>query len=354
MVSQQFACCLFLVGIYYLLCSCSFVKEAPFCSCAVGEDVLYAQIRHFDGRCALLFFGVPRIFQSTAFPSIQRYILDPNKECDIFAHSYNISSLTVIRNDEKEAAIIPAELYLLVKNDTEKLHIENMESFYAERNLSFFRQHHHRGWGESIGSTDNMVKAWHSIEGVWNIMENYKKKYHKSYSRVGIFRSDLFYTHNISIQNPNEKAVLPDFAWNQIKMRDMYNGAAVNDRGMYGNFEHAKIWATERFSFIPWYAWRHSSELTPIDSYNPGQGIHSESFMYELLKFFQVPYEEKALCFFRLRANRVVLSEDCIVPKLHQVAKQSGVSSAEFNKQMLSHLMCKGSDSKVPAKPCLK
>lgn len=304
-------------------------------------------------HCALLFFGVPRLFRSAAFPSIQRYILHPNKECNVFVHSFNISTLTVIRNDEHVASLFPADLNLLVHNDQERIQLESMETFYSKHNISFFRQHHHRGWGESFGSTENMVKAWHSIQGVWNIMKQYQLKHKIRYKRVGLFRCDVMYTHTISIQNPTERAVIPkDFVWYLKKKQDT---RLVNDRGMYGDYQYAEIWATKRFSFASTYVKRHSNESALSGVENTAQGIHSESFLYELLEYFRVPYEEKNMCFFRLRATGVVLHEDCIIPGLKHMPQNAGYRALEgFNRELVSRLKCKGKSSKSPIIPCTK
>ena len=301
--------------------------------------------------CALLFFGVPRLFRSTALPSIQRYMLTPNKECDVFVHSYNVTTLSVIRNNEANAELVPSDLYLLVNNDTDRILLEGMESFHAKRNLSFFHQHHHKGWGESFGSTDNMVKAWHSIQGVWDIMEHYQQTHNINYTRIGLFRLDVFYTHNIVIQDPSEKAVIPaDFVWWSKKKKKSTH--LVNDRGMYGNYEYARIWAAKRFAFAPEYIERQNNKSTS----HKLQGIHSESFIYELLNNYQVPYQEKEMCFFRLRANGVVLHEDCIVPGLTKSFKYAGYHSlVGFNEQMLRELKCKDKGSRSPpARLCVE
>ena len=305
-------------------------------------------------RCALLFFGVPRLFRSTALPSIKQYILTPNSECDVFVHSFNISTLSVVRNNEENAPLSPWDLRLLVENSTEQLMIEDLKTFYARRNLTFFHLHHHKQWGESFGSTDNMVKAWHSIEGAWDLMEHYQLSHKLNYSRIGLFRLDVFYTHAINIRRPSETAVIPaDFVWWQEKEEQCRT--LVNDRGMYGDYGYAKIWATKRFPFAPEYTENHKNETIPEKGDNCAQGIHSESFLYELLNKFQVPYIEKEMCFFRLRANGVVLHEDCIIPGLDKTAKNSGYAAfVGFNREILSGLKCQSRRTKSLPIPCVE
>jgi len=52
-----------------------------------------APIPTTPAACAVLFFGVPRLFRLVAFSSNQKYILDVNAECDVFVHTYNVTKL---------------------------------------------------------------------------------------------------------------------------------------------------------------------------------------------------------------------------------------------------------------------
>ena len=60
-----------------------------------------------------------------------------------------------------------------------------------------------RGWTYPT-SMDNMIKQWHSIDAVWNLMNNTNH-----YDRVGLFRVDVKYKTPIDISDAD--AVIPNF-----------------------------------------------------------------------------------------------------------------------------------------------
>ena len=52
-------------------------------------------------RCALLFFGLAKKFQEIVLPTISSSILKHNPECDVYVHTYNVTSVSNPRNNEK-------------------------------------------------------------------------------------------------------------------------------------------------------------------------------------------------------------------------------------------------------------
>ncbi len=73
-------------------------------------------IERMNQPCALLFFGLVKHFDDLALPSIQKNIVGPNHQCDIYLHTYNITDLPVNpRNGEDHH---PARL-----NTSEEFHI---------------------------------------------------------------------------------------------------------------------------------------------------------------------------------------------------------------------------------------
>ena len=137
---------------------------------------------------------------------------------------------------------------------------------------------------------DNMVKQWHSIEQVWNLMEEAENKLNIHYERVGLFRSDVLYANPIDIMDGNDDAVTPMFA-----------SSRANDRMFYGSYENARIWATIRFP--------------SVECYRPSKkkyGLHSEQFMKDqILASMNTRVVKKDICFFRVRATGLVMSDDC-------------------------------------------
>jgi hypothetical protein len=274
--------------------------------------------------CALLFFGVPRMFREAALPSIQKYLIEPNPNCDIFVHTYNITILTASRNNESNGALFPRDVYKLHPTAAR---IESVRNVLKMRDMSFFRKNHHPGWGDCCSSTVNMVKQWHSISGAWTLMEHYAQKTKKRYDRVGLFRLDVFYTHPIYVvrpttittndsdaigalreENGEEQAVVPHFLWVKATP-EHYFWNFTNDRMFYGNYQYAKIWATQRFDRVKKYINRKKTR-TKVEMMRYDQGIHSESFMDYLLR--DIPKVQKnPICFWRLRTTGTVRYDDC-------------------------------------------
>ena len=248
--------------------------------------------------CALLFFGLAKQFRSLILPSIEQYILSipANEQCDIFAHTYDVTEV-VGKSHKNETGIIinPKEIYDLTSNvvmDTE-------EEFQSARRFKklmngIYKPTRRMGWStESLG---NMYRQWHSIERVWDYMTEFEGKQNIQYERVGMFRSDVLYQTPINIFEGGD-AVIPKF------------GFLVNDRMFYGTRRNAHIWSKIRFSGM----------LTPgcYKRRHPSIGMHSEFYMKDFIlqkmstsTNTQV-YEDLNICFFRVRSNGDVETDDC-------------------------------------------
>lgn len=257
-------------------------------------------------RCALLFFGAPRLFRSVVLPSIRKHLIGPNPSCDVFVHTYNATLLSSDRSGETNQTLRPTDVLDLTAPSRVILEPPNL--FHNTRNLSWFREHHHSSWGPCCGSTDNMIKQWHSIEGVWDLMEAHHPQNSPYYHRVGLFRSDVFYTHPIQVEDSIEEAVVPDWVF---KGRKAAKGEhLINDRMFYGTYENAKVWAKGRFPYAPKYL-RHYQDAQD----GRRQGIHSESFLHSLLvQAHHLPLTLAPVCFWRTRATGMIMAMDCQVP----------------------------------------
>ena len=234
-------------------------------------------------HCALLFFGLVKEFQ-VVLPSINEYILQHNPECDVYAHTYNITSVTNKRNHEKNAPIRPYDVYKLTAN----VELDKMEAFHDAKNVSYYRQFfptsRRFNWAYPT-SMDNMIKQWYSIERVWGLMRSAEKKKKCTYDRVGLFRLDVVYLNAINIGDANEKAVTP---------RAIGKGE-MNDRMFYGSRSNANVWATQRFDNVERYVQKYKE-------------LWSESFLRFLFRNIRV--KERHICFKRIRADGRVEGRD--------------------------------------------
>jgi len=266
----------------------------------------------FDNSCALLFFGLPRQFKDIAFPSIKKHIIDPNKNCKIFIHAYNVKQAVESRDKISNGRVDIEELELLTSTiDTSQVLLETEEDFLDQRNLTYFRQFFPRPSHWSYpASMDNMVRQWHSIAGAWKTMTVFEEKNEIRFNRVGLFRIDLKYDDTINVESTEEVAVVPKLMYKVTRW------GGTNDRLFYGIRDAAEIWATNRFGSIKEYlSWQGSNP-----HYEGKYGLHSEDFLrYLLLHKWGLPIEEKPYCIQRVRSNGEVLEKDCdyIIKETH-------------------------------------
>ena len=272
--------------------------------------------------CALLFFGLIKSFSNLVLPSIRENILQNNPSCDIFLHTYNFTNIPPnIRNNESKDDLEYRvnDVYLLTGNVV----VEDVNFVYKKRgkDMSMVKKYSYLGWGACCLSTENMIKQWHSIESVWNLMEETSAKMPLSqYKRVGLFRSDILYITPINISD--SRAALPAFS----------SWYGVNDRIFYGCYEHAKVWATMRFQFIEpftkYYLIKNHSwdNILPLEEsssrstndiisnylhHGGRQGFHSETFLAKMLLNYSIPFEAKPICAWRIRSGGIVQKYDC-------------------------------------------
>ena len=271
-----------------------------------------------EKACALLFFGIGRNFKDIAFPSIQQHILDANPSCDIFVHTYNDTEAQGSRKNmggegENTDSIYASEMLLLT--DRSKIMFETEKEFRHQRDLDFYRALFPMpsSWDYPL-SMDNMIRQWHSINQVWTIMESHEQLQRKRYYRVGLFRPDVYYTHDIRIDDVNETAVIPSMMYEPTLWR------GYNDRMFYGDRSYAQVWATDRFdSVVPYLRWQKENTDTTVKA-----GLHSEDFMRYLLTIrWPMPLAIKDICFQRIRASGIILTRDCKLLNIDDIEQKN-------------------------------
>jgi hypothetical protein len=234
--------------------------------------------------CALLFFGLPKRFSDIVYPSIQENILQYNPHCDIFAHSYDVPEITSSRNREYGIPLRTDVLRIMTP------HIRIDPADPLPHNMTYYRQFYGwrtRSW-EYPTSMDNMIKQWHSIAQVWDLMHNYSNAQNKSYAQVALFRPDVLYRNPIDIFDG--PAFMPHFGW------------PANDRMFAGTYDNAKIWSTRRFASLDGAL--RNGFLT--------KGLHSESYIAEvILPQMHDRVERRTICFQRVRATGHIRRDDC-------------------------------------------
>jgi hypothetical protein len=251
--------------------------------------------------CALLFFGLPKRFKDIVLPSIRKHILHINPGCHIFLHTYNVSTVTNPRNQEREAPLDPNEVFLF--KEATRIFVENVDDFHRQQNLTKFRQYfpHRKGWVYPT-SLDNMIKQWHSICQAWKIMVVHEERRRSNntvgefrYERVGMFRSDVLYVNDIDIMDGDATTTL----FNN-------NPRYMSDRLFYGIRKHSKRWACGRFEHVKDYMETKFGQVNRL---------HSENFLFHLMGHWRVPMQYRDICVQRVRATGRIQTEDCNILK---------------------------------------
>jgi hypothetical protein len=264
--------------------------------------------KDLNTSCALLFFGVGRQFLDVAFPSIQKFILDVNPDCDIFVHSYNV---TTIQSDSTSHPYDPNDIFIFSKHYSQRcrsIEFDTEDEFRAVHNMNYYRLLFPQpafGWSFPT-SMDNMIHQWHSIARVWASMSRYEARtsFSVQYHRVGLFRLDLKYAHPIPIDDGD--AVIPSMMY----IPHVWNG--LNDRIFFGVRSYAEIWATKRFDAVDGYIKLQKTRQTKSSYGEVLSGLHSENFLaYLMTEKFQFPLIQRDMCFYRTRSDGTFRSSDC-------------------------------------------
>lgn len=264
-------------------------------------------------------------------------MLIPNARhnCDIYVHYFERHEEAAGRMN-RGGTIDPREIYLLLnatrtvqrlygplpearthRNTTVAFQHDNEEQFWKKQRKQINRFHNttdsedgkpkyfpYRAFTYHKSSLDNIVRQWHSIEKVFQLMEASGKQMGVQYTRIGMFRSDVMYLTPIDIamldkgvyDTTNQHVVVPGFAQ-----------MPVNDRMIYGHYQGVRIWATQRFRLI-----EHRAKTRQ----DPGFTMHSERFLnatvFPVIKAKGYPINiNRDICFVRTRADESAMVSDC-------------------------------------------
>lgn len=314
-----------------LRASLEMIAGSTFPAEKVAESILYnsssdeSDSSNRQSHCALLFFGLPRAFESLTLPSLRKNVLPYNADCHVYVHFYQ---------QEREAAgragrggdIHPGEIYKL-KDYVQTIHFqEEREAHFYEQRRDILRKIRtttdengnllYMPWKEKSfrkESAINIIKMWHSIESVWNLAEEHAQKEEIHYDIIAVLRSDVVYVTPLRLDEyaTSESVVVPGFA-----------KFPVNDRLIYGPYKGVRIWASQRFSRMDDHV-RTSEE---------GYGIHDERFLNhtifpaieQALNNDNAIFDHPDMCFMRARVDETIWLNDCDRNALPSVAEKIG------------------------------
>jgi hypothetical protein len=315
------------------------------------------------GSCAILLFGLPRAFRQYVLPSLVKNVVRPNLPygCDYFVHYYHIEKEVSNGRSGRGGAIYPDDINLLrqavaeaYQNRTENAELSSSpigpvprvfidfdtnESFWEKRQSQLMKYRNARNTNGTLtyfpyteptyvypDTIDNIVKQWHSIDAVWNLMEQEQKTKSQGYQQVATMRSDVIYITPVDIYATPNDATVGDSGSKMVIIPN-FAKFPINDRMIIGPYDAVKLWATERFHRIDHYATKVAA---------PGTAMHSETFLNDTILtsirsdlHLQI-YEDPWLCFLRVRADGAIWIEDCDAAK-------SGYGGG-FPGRVMSHL----------------
>jgi hypothetical protein len=305
------------------------------------------------GPCAILFYGLPRQFQTLVLPGIVENILRPNGpyDCDYFVHYHNRSTpedpLLEARGADlgRGGLVSVAEIYALqaaFEQLDDRRNAASPSRSHGRPKIQFvpttddnFREYYQKllpklntaRWkGDSTATSGNtsrtplylptseaepfsnatifnILKMWLGQEAAWNAMEDTKQHY----SRVAMLRNDMLYVTPMDIYRLPGSHTL-DF-WNQYAViPGGFGNHPVNDRMIYGPYDAVRIWATGRLSRLL----EHVRRVAPL-----GHGIHDEQFLYHTIfpaiRDAGIPIltATTEMCFLRVRSDQSIRLGDC-------------------------------------------
>lgn len=279
-----------------------------------------------EERCAICFFGLPRAYKSMVSHGVQKNILETNQRhgCDVFVHFYvkyeeeangaknvggKLDPTEILQLEDAVSQVTPLATTRFV-NDTEAQFMEKrkvevnryLNTYDSTGNLSYYPWSRGEHW--NAGFSSNLVRQWHSIDAVFQLMERHAGEKNIKYTRVGMFRSDVMYLTPIDIMKLDKKTM--DVEQNQFVI-PIFEAYPVNDRMIYGPYEAVKVWSTKRFELI---------EERVKDPNAAGNVMHAESFMAEsifpAIENLGYPLHlNPDICFLRTRSNTMVILSDC-------------------------------------------
>ncbi|KAL7563843.1 hypothetical protein ACA910_019571 [Epithemia clementina (nom. ined.)] len=271
--------------------------------------------------CAFNFHGLPRAFRRVVLPSIVRNILIPNAmyQCDVYVYFHSLPQEDGGRSgnggtlDPNAVDLLRQAVHLvdqnLMRGQQPKAGRENVTASVSARTSSsplvviqnFTDQEFEQRRGDlltkirttvnpannksilvpwaagfTIETTYNVVRMYHAIQGAWDLMQQYSSQRlgQKNYSRVAIFRIDVFYATPIDIfhfYNHSEEQQVCDVD-NNVAVVPAFARYPVNDRMMYGPYEAVQIYASRRFELV--------DRLIQLGS---ERGLHPETFLTEVI-----------------------------------------------------------------------
>jgi len=288
-------------------------------------------------KCAINFYGLPRAFKSLVLPSLVKNVIEPNREykCDYFVHYHKLEQegggrsgrgghleVEEIHLLEEEVRKRGSTIRFAFTLDSEfwtkyRPMLDKIDTVNDKKGRPLYFPWKAKTY-KKPGTTNNIIKMWHSIQEVWLMT----RATGQQYDRVAMLRSDVVYVTPIDFNEYPNKVVVPGFA-----------RYPVSDRLAIGPMKGIEVWASQRFSRMDEHVRRMYRKTK-----TRGWGLHSERFINysifpeirKVLSADDAILEHPTMCFLRARADESVWISDCDIE-----AKPSIVNGLNSNMQKI-------------------
>ena len=312
-----------------------------------------------SGTCAINLYGLPRAFSKLVLPSLIQNVISVNPTCDYYMHFYNQTSEDKSRAGSGGTLDSPEIIMELFTQAVHQVNPHARVQFRIDTNETVVAQRKDildRLLNDSITipgtkpskllyrrdrkshkvEAANLVRMWHSQEGVWNLMKQQQQQQQqparedattsnqtspRHYDYVAMLRNDVFYMNPIDILDVTPFGpALAELSCNMV----IFPGFArfpKSDRMIYGPYRAVEPWATGRFD--------HLEEAVLLahamdDPKPPDPILRSEAFVENMIVpqihqrgFFIA--EHPTACFLRARADDTLWMSDCFQGALPSV-----------------------------------
>ena len=179
--------------------------------------------------CALLFYGyLPETrYTGIIISSIQTNILDIHPSCDVYVHTYSETM--------SEELLLPMSKANPLQRSSSNVVLDS---------ASVLKANYPDYLGGNAHPLTSLASKWHSIQRVWDCMVQAEDKdLGRQYDVVGMFRLDARYMHRIPFDQ--DANLNPLVISKQVLSSKAVDG--LNSRVVYGQRQHVKVWAADRF-----------------------------------------------------------------------------------------------------------
>ena len=208
-------------------------------------------------RCALLLFGLPKFFRGRVLPLMTRKLIEQLPlPCDVFAHTYDLTTTTNPRNRERDCALDPSEVEAAAPLAFE---LQSQDAVDAAQQAALERlKRFGDAWHNDFGSLRNVLREANSLARAYALMEAAEEQAGTRYGLVCCSRMDVLYVDKLptdcaaelrrALDGADDPAVcfVPNFHEWRLSLNGISRTGGMNDRFAIGTRAAMRAYAAER------------------------------------------------------------------------------------------------------------